>query len=287
MPISFGELAAKVSLDLDRPEGPYYPGDEVQAKVLLESEKGTGAKRFRVGLWAWEQCIQEDSEGSDTTRTAFSDFVVVETLFLDRDLPPGTRQPYEVALRIPEDAFPPYHTSSIRSGWSVRAVLERNLKKDVEGEVMLPLVVPPPGLKARPVEGGAVSHPQEVEMHIWLPSLEWVEGDRVEGKLTVIPRKSFEAGEVRVQLIRHEKVHMPRFKSSSTNWLDRVSLAGKTRFQQGQMVEWTFEYPLPATGCPTRQTEATTVAYCLRASLGRRFKKDYTAEVEIDLYNGR
>ena len=65
------------------------------------------------------------------------------------------------------------------------------------------------------------------------------------------------------------------------------AVAGKTRFQQGQMVEWPFEYPLPEMGCPSRQTEATTVTYCLRASLGRRLKKDYTVEVEIDLYNGR
>lgn len=287
MPISFGEPAATVSLELDRPEGPYYPGDEVQARVLLESQKGTSAKRFRVGLWAWEQCIQEDSEGSDTKRTAFSDFVAAETLFLDRELAPGTRQSYEVALRIPEDAFPPYHSSSIRSGWSVRAVLERSLKKDVEGELVLPLVVPPTGLKAKPVEGGEASHPQEVEMRLSLPSLEWVEGDTIEGKLTVIPRKAFDAGEVRIQLVRQEKVHMPRFKSSSTNWLDRVSLAGKTRFQQGQIAEWLFEYPLPELGRPSRQTEATTVTYCLRASLGRRLRKDYTVEVEIDVFNGR
>lgn len=124
-------------------------------------------------------------------------------------------------------------------------------------------------------------------MRLRLPSLEWVEGDTIEGRLTIAPKKTFDASEVRVQLVRREKVHMPRFKSSSTDWIDRVSLADKTRFQQGQAVELPFSYPIPVLGCPSRQTEATTVTYSLRASLGRRLKKDYTVEVEIDLYNGR
>lgn len=287
MPISFGEPAASLSLELDRPEGPYYPGDVIRATVWLESQKGTSAKLFRVGLWAWEQCIQEDSEGSDTKWDALSEFVAVETLLQDWELAPGFRQSYEVALRIPEQAFPPYHSSSIRSGWLVRALLDRGLKKDINLDFALPLIVPPPGLKAQPAEGGEASHPQEVEMRLRLPSLEWVEGDTIEGRLTIAPKKTFDASEVRVQLVRREKVHMPRFKSSSTDWIDRVSLADKTRFQQGQAVELPFSYPIPVLGCPSRQTEATTVTYSLRASLGRRLKKDYTVEVEIDLYNGR
>jgi hypothetical protein len=124
-------------------------------------------------------------------------------------------------------------------------------------------------------------------MRLWLPSLEWAEGETITGRLLIAPRKKFDASEVRIQLVRQEKVQAPRYKSSNTDWIDRVVLAGKTRFQAGQAAEMAFEFPIPVMGCPTRRTEATTVTYTLKASLTRRLRKSFTASTEIWIYNGR
>jgi hypothetical protein len=161
------------------------------------------------------------------------------------------------------------------------------MKKDTSAELDLPLVVPLPGEQAGPGEVGESSHPGDVALRLWLPSREWVEGDTIEGRLRIVPRKKFDAGEVRIHLQRQERVQAPRYKSSNTDWIDRVVLAGKTRFQPGEEVEMDFQFPIPVMGCPSRHTEATTVTYTLRATLARRLRKGFTAGAEIWIYNGR
>jgi hypothetical protein len=288
VPISFlGGGGAEIAIALDRPGGPYYPGDVIHAAITLESEKETKISGFRIGLLAWELSISEDSDGQTSRRETVDEMVAGETLIDDMALAAGFRGAYQVDLPIPRDAFPPYASSSLRSGWLVKATVDRGLKKDVTAEVELSLVVPPPGEHAQPGEVGESSDPDTVELRLWLPSLEWVEGETIEGRLLIQPRKSFDVGEVRLNLKREEKVHVPRYKSSSTDWIDRVVLAGKTRFQPGQEADLPFSFPIPVMGCPTRRTESTTVIYTLQAALSRRLRKDYTVSTEIWLYNGQ
>jgi hypothetical protein len=287
MPIGFGKSAAEIAIELDRPEGPYYPGDVIRATIHLESQKELKIAGFSAGLVAWELIISEDSEGSKSKRSTLDEVVAGETLIEGMTLAAGFQGTDQVELPIPADAFAPYASSSIRGGWSVRATLDGGRKKGTSAEVDLPLVVPPPGERAQPGEVGESSHPGDVEMRLWLPSLEWIEGETVEGRLLITPRKKFDAGEVRLQLQRQEKMQAPRYKGSNTDWIDRVVLAGKTRFQPGQVTELPFEFPIPAMGCPSRRTEATTVTYTLRASLTRRLRKSFTATTEIWIYNGR
>jgi hypothetical protein len=288
MPIGFlGGGGAEIVIELDRPRGPYYPGEVIHAAVTLESEKETKISGFRVGLLAWELSISEDSDGQTSRRKTVDEMVVGETLIDEMMLSAGFRGAYQVDLQIPGDAFPPYASSSLRSGWLVKATVDRGFRKDMTAEVDLPLVVPPTGEHAQSGEVGEASDPETVDMRLWLPSLEWVEGETIEGRLLIQPRKSFDVGEVRVHLKREEKVHVPRYKSSSTDWIDRVVLAGKTRFQPGQEADLSFSFPIPVMGRPTRRTESTTVIYTLQAALSRRLRKDYTVGTEIWLYNGR
>ncbi|HSR32479.1 MAG TPA: hypothetical protein VLY63_18110 [Anaerolineae bacterium] len=287
MPISFGGSGVEITLELDRPSGPYYPRDVVQVEVTLDSDTECKIAGLRVGLLAWELSISEDSEGYSSKRQTVDEVVAEETLLAGLALPAGFHASYQVALPIPADAFPPYHSSSIRSGWLVRATLDRGMKKDSIAEVEVPLVVPPPGEQVQPGEYGVASHPGEVDMRLWLPGLEWVEGSTIEGNLVVMPRKSLDASEVRIQLKRQEKVHVPRFKSSSTDYAERVVLAGKTRFEAGQATEMVFSFPVPVMGRPTRSTDSTTVSYTLQASLSRRLRKDYMVGIEIMIFNGQ
>jgi hypothetical protein len=287
MPISFGEAVADITIDLDRPAGPYYPGDVIHAALVLESRKDVQVRQFSAGLLAWELCISEDSDGDSSRTTTLNEFVTEETLVADMTLAAGFRGSYRLDLPVPRDAFPPYQSSTIHSGWLVKAVLDRGLKKDVTAEVPVPLVVPPPGERAQPGEVGEASHPDQAGMRLWLPRLDWVEGETVEGRLLVNARKGFDAGQVRVQLVRREKVHTSRHKLSNTDWIDRVELAGKTRFEVGQAAEFDFGFDIPVMGCPTRHTEATTVTYTLQGVLGRRLRKDLTVDAELRLYNGQ
>jgi hypothetical protein len=288
MPINLFEGGTNLAIELDRPAGPYYPGDVIHATVTLDSEKETEISEFRVGLLAWEASTVEDDEGGGSRHVTVDETVAAQTLMGETDLAAGHHGTYQVDLPIPADAFPPYASSSLESNWRVKATLDRHRKRDVNASVVVPLVVPPPGKHAQAGAFGESSEPGTVELKLWLPSLEWVEGETIEGRLLIHPRKSFDASEVRVDLKRHEKVHAARYKHSTIYpSLDRVVLAGKTRFEPGQQVDLPFRLPIRVMGCPTRHTASSTVVYTLEARLSRRLRKDFTAGTEIWLYNGR
>jgi len=288
MPIGILGGGAKIAVELDRRAGPYYPGDVIHAAITLDSEKEVKISGLRVGLLAWEVSLIEEEEGPPSRRNTMDEMVAAVTLIDETTLAAGFHGNYQVDLPIPGDAFPPYASSSLRSGWLVKATVDRGFRKDATYQVDLPLLVPPPGEHAQAGEVGEASEPETVDMRLWLPSLEWVEGETIEGRLLIRPRKGFDAGEVRVDLKRQEKVHVPGYKHGSTYpSIDRVVLAGKTRFQPGQEADLPFRFPIRAMGCPTRRTASSTVVYTLQAVLSRRLRKDCTVHTEIWLYNGR
>jgi hypothetical protein len=285
MPFGLFGGGAEIAIELDRPVGPYYAGDLIHAGITLDSKKETKISGFRVGLLAWELSTTEDSEGQRSSRTTVDEMVVGQTLIDEMTLPAGFRRTYQVDLAIPGNASPPYESPSLRSAWLVKAMADRGLKKAATAEVVL--VVPPPGehAQAGDVRGG--SDPDTADMRLWLSSLEWVEGETIEGRLLIQSLKTFDVAEVRVDLKRQEDVHVPRYKSGCTYSIGSVVLAGKTRFEPGQKADLPFRFPIPVKGCPTRRTASTTVIYTLTAVLSRRLHKDCTLGMEIWLHNGR
>ena len=182
MPISFLKgNGANIDIQLDRPEGPYRPGDNVHADITLQVEKDLKVRQFRAGLLAWEEFIQEDSEGDATSRSTLNEYIGEDVLLTDEPLQAGVTRAYHLDWRIPEDAFPPYSSGLIRSGYQVAAIVDLGFKRDIRHQVPVRLVVPPPGFEIHPGEYGEVSHPDKVDMKLWLPRLEWAEGETIEG----------------------------------------------------------------------------------------------------------
>lgn len=288
MPIGFfkGD-GAEIRIQLDRPEGPYYPGERIEASFTLQVDKELKVRQFRAGLLAWEQYTSEDSDGDQQTRTTRNDYVA-QDVFMDNEIIySGNYRTYHSSWQIPADAFPPYQSETIRAGWLVKATLDLGMKKDINDEYPLPLIVPLDNQIEQPGLFGESSHPDKVDMKFWLLRTGWVEGESLEGKLIVNPKEKLEANEVRLRLGRNEKVHAPRTRISSSAWLSKEQVEGKTRFQPNQVVEFPFSLRLPELQCPSRQTEATTVTYTLEAGLSRRLWKDYTVRTEITIFNGR
>ena len=130
---------------------------------------------------------------------------------------------------------------------------------------------------------GIASHPDKADMRIALPRLEWVEGERIEGKLLVSPQDKLR--EMRIELVRRE--HVPQDEGKSyTVTEDKVQLAGKSELHSGQLVEVPFVLTIPQQGCPTRQTAHSTVTWTIKGVLPRRLAKDFTVTQEIYVYNG-
>jgi hypothetical protein len=112
-----------ISLQVDRPEGPFYPGDAVRADVALEVEGGTPVREVRAGLVLWEryQWVDRDSDGD-----------------LDRHWAIGEAWVCKEVL-VPEGAIPDGFGQTYGFDWSIRAALSRRLRKafTVEQEVFV------------------------------------------------------------------------------------------------------------------------------------------------------
>jgi len=283
----FSRSDKELSVQLDRPQGPYYPGDALHVTITYQPRKDVPVRELRTVLAAWEVYVSQGSKGHKTRRTVTDQVVAEDVILVEDVVASGSSLAVDVDWRFPPDAMPPYAGHSLTSGWSVRVTVDIERRIDASENVVLPLVVPPPGERVQAGEYGEASHPGKAEMHLWLPGLEWVEGEVIGGKLIVVPHDSFEARQVRVSLIRREQVHAPRLKTSATKRISRAKLAGKTRFVAQQPVEFPFSLDVPELGCPSRRTEHTTVTHTFEAVLGRGLRKRYKVATEVTVYGGR
>jgi hypothetical protein len=277
-----------ISLQVDRPEGTFYPGDVVHADIVLEVGKGMAVREVRAGLVFWEryQWVDRDSDG-DLDRHWATDEVWVckEILVPEGAIPDGFRQAYRFDWTIPPDAPPPYDGKISQTRWLAKVTVDRKLRQDVNEQVELPLIVAPPGQMAPSGEYGEISHPDDVHMQLRLPKLEFLEGETVHGRLLVEPRKDLSAGEARVELVRDE--YVPRDHGNRHVAVEqKVELARKPEFQAGIPVGYEFALPVPEQGCPTYRTGHSRVDWRIRAALSRRLRKDLTVEQEVSVYNG-
>jgi len=118
-----------------------------------------------------------------------------------------------------------------------------------------------------------------------LPGLEFVEGETINGRLLIEPRKDLSVSEVRLELVREE--HVPRDEGNRHTAIEqKLQLARKTEFQAGIPAVYDFTMHIPDQGCPTRQTRNSRATWMVRATLNRRLRKDFTVGQEIFVYNG-
>jgi hypothetical protein len=283
----FARREKDLTIALDRPSGPYHPGDTIHVTVSYEPRRDATVRELRVALASWEVYISEDSEGH-TTRRTLTDATIGEEIAPVADVVgAGSTLGYEAEWRIPPDIAPPYAGDSLKCGLSVRATVDVARGRDASESLVVPLVVAPPGERVVAGLYGDASHPDTADMHLWLPSLEFVEGEAIHGRLSVVAGQSIDARSVRVGLVRRERVHAPRLKTTATQQVSSDEPAGRTRLDEQQQVEIPFTLRIPAGGCPSRKTELTTVSYTLEAALTRRFRKNYRVEARVFLYNGR
>lgn len=276
---------ASINIQLDRREEPYNPGDPILVDITLHTEKELKIRQFRIGLLAWEQFTQEDDEGSETTRSTFNEYIEEDMLIENETLTAGLSRNFNLSWRIPEDAFPPYSSGLIGSGYKVEAVIDLGFKRDIRNQVPVRLVIPPPGIEIHPGEYGEISHPKAVDMRLWLPRLEWAEGESIDGKLLISPKEKIGATGVRLQINREQRIHAPRFKINHSDVVSRDQVYGKIKFESGRSHEFPFSLSVPEAGAPSRKTDATTVTYKVEGIISRRLRRDFKVITDIHVHN--
>ena len=280
----------KVSIEIDPGQGPFYPGSPLHVSVILKSKKKVKVNEVRAVLLFHEQYRYEDEEMDDDqgTRvyTGHTDWEVHKDLLIGSDtIPEGFEQPYQLEWKIPEDAQPPYSGKVIQAKWSIKVTLDRKLRKDINKEIELPVIVPPPGTHGGAGEYGHASHSDKADMQLWLPKVEWVEGETIEGKLKVHARDNISANQVRIELTRKEEVF---YKNGNVHKVteSKERISGGVKLENGEVEEFPFTVTIPKKGCPTLHTPVGRVTWTLKGILSRRLRKDFTVTQEIFVYNG-
>lgn len=282
-----------LTVTVDKPSPVYYPGETVQATVTLESSRELKVRAGQIALIAQEDYKynyeETDSEGDRSTGSRWGqtrhevdrrDFLG-ETVF-----PANTHQSYAFTFVIPPTAPPSGSGSIFRLQWFVEVKLDRKLAADVHGRADLTVLALPRAQQVTPGEYGDSNHPNDAELTLFLPGLEWGPGQTLTGELRLYPRKEFTANEVRLELVQHEWV--PREQGNVADTIAaKVKLAGKTALRAGQAQRFPFQVTLPANAVPSLEGQEGTLSWCLRGILARTLRSDIRAEATLTVYNGR
>lgn len=292
-----------VELTLDRPISkdatpahPYYLGETVHACVTLVSEKEVKIQEGRIALVYQEEYQYKHRERSGTSRGHSTTTVATawatdekeanRQVFLgETKIAAGTQKTYEFDLPIPTNAAPSARAEIVHIKWLVKATLDRRAAGDIEARVDLPVFTGAPSTSGQPVESGVSNEPDEADLFFSLPGKEWVMGETIAGQLRVSPKKEFDVTEIRVELVRRERV--PRDLGNEREILMPVKLSEGTRLKPGQNLTLPFNVAIPSPVPVTFTTPNSTLDWILRGVLARRLRKDTIAEQEIIIYSGR
>ncbi len=292
-----------VKLTLDRPVSqdttqvyPYYLGETVHAGVIIASEKEIKIREGRIALVCREEYQYKyhkhstDSHGHSGTTvvTAWEtdEREVNRQVFLgETNLPASTQKTYEFDLPIPVNAPPSAQAEIVHIKWIVKATLDRKMAGDIEDTVELPIFCGASGASVQPVEIGGSNEPEEADLIFSLPRKDWVMGETIAGRLQISPKKEFDVTEIRVELVRHERV--PRDLGNEYVTSIPVKLADSTHLIPGQNLFLPFNIAIPSPAPATLSTPHSQLDWMLKGILARRLRKDTVVETEIIICNGR
>lgn len=289
----FGGKGVEITIDLDRPDGRYAPGDVVGANITLAAEKGGKVREVRAGLVLQHryQVIDQRRDSDGDWRDSYEwrtneNWIGREALAPEGSLPSGYKETRRFDWQIPADAPATSAGDIIQVTWAVKVTVDRAMAKDQNEEVELRVVVPPTGEHIQPGLYGEMNTNSGVVMQLDLPTLELVEGDTLQGRLLVDPSQSFDAREVRVELIRDERVSAGDKVHQKQKSVEKVQLAQSPKLVPGTPVSYDFALPVPTAGAPSHDTGATTVTWLVVGTIDRPMRGDYTVTQWVGVYNG-
>jgi hypothetical protein len=299
MPFGLFEKGADVTLTVDRPQGPYHPGDTVHATIGLQVDKPVKVREVRVVLLLqqkYKTLVEREVQQTSSTGTATTTKETVEQMStnekeVDKQIPIregelSAEQTTTVDLRIPPDAVPVYTSPNIETHWVIKVTVDRPMASDANAELQLPLIVPPPGHYARPGEYGNATNMNVAPMRFSLPKLEYVNGETLNGELIIEPREAFEGREVRIELLHEERVTEGSKPNELTTSDQKMQIAGTTKFQPGTPQKYDFSLAIAPKGQPTYVDPKASSRWILKATIDRPWANDAEVTQEIYVYSG-
>jgi hypothetical protein len=287
----FGGKAAEISIALDRADGTYALGDTVGAQIVLANAKGGKVREVRAGLVRHhryreiQQTRDKNGNYSDTYVWQTKEtWVSRETLATEGQL--TADDTYRFQWQIPPGEAATCDADDVKVKWLAKVTVDRAMARDQNEELEFTVVSPPPGTYTQSGEVGEMNTDSGVVMRLWLPTLELREGDTLQGRLTIDPSQSIDAREIRVELIRDERVNPGDRAHNRQKSLQRVQLAGSTKLVPGQPIAYDFALPIPQTGAPSHDVGDTAITHLIVGTIDRPMRGDFTVSQWVSLHNG-
>jgi hypothetical protein len=286
----FGGKGAEIAIQLDRTDGTYRLGQTVGAQITLKAENAGRVREVRAGLVLQHryQVIdsRRDSDGdyTDTYQWRTNEqWVTREILANEGDL--SADSTYRFDWQIPANMPATCEGDIVKAAWVVKVTVDRVMARDQNEEVAVRVVSPPPGQFTQPGAFGEVNTDSAVAMRLALPTLELVEGQAFQGRLEIEPSQSVDAREVRVELIREERVNVGDRVHVKRTSAQKVQVAASTKLVPGSPVAYDFALPVPSVGAPSHDVGDTVVTWLLVGTIDRPMRGDFTVTQWVGVYN--
>jgi hypothetical protein len=289
-PMRFNPFAERATLQVQTDCPHYLPGETVRVRVRVETEDDLAVEEGRVELIATNRYTyrdrDRDRDGDRTSRqvTTSEDEVAAVARFLEAGtIAPGATE-HEAALPLPA-AAPPTGTGEIAAvAWKVRAALGVPRANDPDAETPIAVLAPAAAHADRAARPAEESDPLAFALAFELPPRSVRAGQAIAGTLRLEPREEIELREVRVELVRREEVARGDGNTAETV-VETARVEGEARLAGGEARSYPFAVTVTADACPCLQTRRTRVRWLLRAVLNRPLRSDYTAAVDLNVFN--
>ena len=287
----FGGKGVEISIALDRADGTYAVGDTVGAQIVLANAKGGKVREVRAGLVRQHrfQTIEQRRDNDGDYRDTYvwqtkETWVTREILASEGEL--KSDDTYQYHWQIPSNDAATCEADNVKVRWLAKVTVDRAMARDQNEELEVSVVSPPTGASNQSGEFGEMNIDSGVVMRLSLPTLELVEGDTLRGRLTVEPSETIDAREIRVELIRDERVNAGDRAHNKQKSMARVQLAASPKLVPGEPLEYDFELPIPQTGSPSHDIGDTVITWLIVGTIDRPMRGDYTVTQWVSLHNG-
>ena len=290
----FGGKHPEFTIQLDRADAVYFPGDTVRAVVTLTSAGESKFREISVGLLYQERFqvveIGRETDGDHTSpahewRTD-EQWAGKEIIARNGALTANFNQTYNFAWQIPQRVGASYNGEIAQVSWLVKATIDRQTAQQITHETPLGVVVPPPNtyIQAGEFIEDNPAH-ETVDVRFQLPKLEFVRGEEVRGRIALLPKALIEPRFIRLDLVRTERV--PADGGNNKSFVEgSLTLASKSKLQARVTVDYDFSFQIPLTWCPSYRTLNSYATWHLALTLVLPQRDDTTASQSLLIFNG-
>jgi len=281
-------------LEVKTGRDPYFPGENLQAHLNIETNKKFNFKELRLELicqstFRWDVVRRyslyssgSEDEDPDEMVHEFFTFKLMELKEVLAGEEEVTKAGIKVSgeIGIPEDAPPTFAGGWIKTIWTLKAVIDRRLRKDIVAKKQIVVLS-----KVSPEEvGGGINIPidrKDFSGYIKLPRTVFMIGETIEGEIELVPTKNLEIDELKMEMfnrgtiIPERVLSQPIVSSTDFNGTDVYSSPVKVLKSNFKLVEGLkfglpFSYRAPSVRRPSCKTEYYQSKWFLRLEFSKR-----------------